>query len=134
MFSVTKPAFELLVARLFLFGFNEGGLNDSIILVFLVKNIASTSNCNIRQTADNGEWHSLLKIIYCIPPSVPEDQSLRTVHVARDDLRIRDVRAITQRAMQRAYVRSVLRDQNRNEEIRRRTKVTGIAQRVAKQK
>ncbi|CAH2259111.1 jg9970 [Pararge aegeria aegeria] len=41
---------------------------------------------------------------------------------------------ITQRAMERAMLGVSLRDQIRNEEIRRRTRVTDIAQRVAKLK
>ncbi|CAH2263873.1 jg21595 [Pararge aegeria aegeria] len=41
---------------------------------------------------------------------------------------------ITQRAMERAILVVSLRDQIRNEEIRRRTRVTYIAQRVAKLK
>ncbi|CAH2242228.1 jg25161 [Pararge aegeria aegeria] len=41
---------------------------------------------------------------------------------------------VTQRAMERAMLRVSLRDQIRNEEIRRRTKVTEIAQGVAKLK
>ncbi|CAH2265183.1 jg16839 [Pararge aegeria aegeria] len=40
----------------------------------------------------------------------------------------------TQRAMERAMLGVSLRDQIRNEEIRRRTRVTDIAQRVAKLK
>ncbi|CAH2237421.1 jg11276 [Pararge aegeria aegeria] len=39
---------------------------------------------------------------------------------------------VTQRAMERAMLRVSLRDQIRNEEIRRRVRVTDIAQRVAK--
>ncbi|CAH2216846.1 jg6622, partial [Pararge aegeria aegeria] len=46
---------------------------------------------------------------------------------------IRRLRA-TQRAMGRAMLRVYLRDQIRNVEIRRRTRVTDIAQRVAKLK
>ncbi|CAH2246337.1 jg2221 [Pararge aegeria aegeria] len=41
---------------------------------------------------------------------------------------------VTQRAMERAMLGISLRDQIRNEEIRRRTRVTDIAQRVAKLK
>ncbi|CAH2216333.1 jg18744 [Pararge aegeria aegeria] len=41
---------------------------------------------------------------------------------------------VTQRAMERAMLGVSLRDQIRNEEIRRRTRVTDIAQRVAKLK
>ncbi|CAH2262742.1 jg14966 [Pararge aegeria aegeria] len=41
---------------------------------------------------------------------------------------------ITQRAMERAMLGVSLRDQVRNEEIRRRTRVTDIAQRIAKLK
>ncbi|CAH2216892.1 jg8059 [Pararge aegeria aegeria] len=41
---------------------------------------------------------------------------------------------VTQRALKRAMLGVSLRDQIRSEEIRRRTKVTDIAQRVAKQK
>ncbi|CAH2211469.1 jg22874 [Pararge aegeria aegeria] len=41
---------------------------------------------------------------------------------------------VTQRAMERAMLGVSLRDQIRNEEIRRRTRVTNIAQRVAKLK
>ncbi|CAH2217516.1 jg340 [Pararge aegeria aegeria] len=41
---------------------------------------------------------------------------------------------VTQRVMERAMLEVSLRDQIRNEEIRRRTKVTDIAQRVAKLK
>ncbi|CAH2267521.1 jg22609 [Pararge aegeria aegeria] len=41
---------------------------------------------------------------------------------------------ITQRAMERAMLGVSLRDQIRNEEIRRRTRVTDIVQRVAKLK
>ncbi|CAH2237722.1 jg13474 [Pararge aegeria aegeria] len=41
---------------------------------------------------------------------------------------------ITQRAMERAMLGVPLRDQIRNEEIRRRIRVTDIAQRVAKLK
>ncbi|CAH2209537.1 jg1452 [Pararge aegeria aegeria] len=41
---------------------------------------------------------------------------------------------ITQRAMERAMLGVSLRDQIKNEENRRRTKVTDIAQRVAKHK
>ncbi|CAH2237352.1 jg12066 [Pararge aegeria aegeria] len=41
---------------------------------------------------------------------------------------------VTQRAMERAMLRVSLRDLIRNEEIRRRTRVTDIAQRVAKLK
>ncbi|CAH2244793.1 jg5144 [Pararge aegeria aegeria] len=40
----------------------------------------------------------------------------------------------TQRAMERAMLGVSLRDQIRNEEIRRRTKLTEIAQRIAKLK
>ncbi|CAH2228331.1 jg1561 [Pararge aegeria aegeria] len=39
---------------------------------------------------------------------------------------------VTQRAMERAMLGVSLRDQIRNEEIRRRTRVTDIAQRIAK--
>ncbi|CAH2209422.1 jg21674, partial [Pararge aegeria aegeria] len=46
---------------------------------------------------------------------------------------IRSLR-ITQRAMERAMLGVSLRDQIRNEEIRRRTRVTDIAQRLAKLK
>ncbi|CAH2238869.1 jg13679 [Pararge aegeria aegeria] len=41
---------------------------------------------------------------------------------------------VTQRAMERAMLGVSLRDQMRNEEIRRRTRVTDIAQRVAQLK
>ncbi|CAH2210916.1 jg7571 [Pararge aegeria aegeria] len=41
---------------------------------------------------------------------------------------------VTHRAMERAMLGVSLRDQIRNEEIRRRTRVTDIAQRVAKLK
>ncbi|CAH2233199.1 jg2736 [Pararge aegeria aegeria] len=41
---------------------------------------------------------------------------------------------VTQRAMERAMLRVCLRDQIRNEEIHRRTRVTDIAQRVSKLK
>ncbi|CAH2251132.1 jg11818 [Pararge aegeria aegeria] len=41
---------------------------------------------------------------------------------------------VTQRAMERAMLGVSLRDQIRNEEIRRRTRVTDIAQRVARLK
>ncbi|CAH2240682.1 jg25706 [Pararge aegeria aegeria] len=41
---------------------------------------------------------------------------------------------VTQRAMERGMLRVSLRDRIRNEEIRRRTRVTDIAQRVAKLK
>ncbi|CAH2248399.1 jg6199 [Pararge aegeria aegeria] len=41
---------------------------------------------------------------------------------------------VTQRAMERAMLGVSLRDQIRNEEIRRRTRVTDIAQRVVKLK
>ncbi|CAH2235721.1 jg1537 [Pararge aegeria aegeria] len=41
---------------------------------------------------------------------------------------------VTQRAMERAMLGVSLRDQIRNEEIRRKTRVTDIAQRVAKLK
>ncbi|CAH2209453.1 jg75 [Pararge aegeria aegeria] len=41
---------------------------------------------------------------------------------------------VTQRAMERAMLGVSLRDQIRNEGIRRRTRVTDIAQRVAKLK
>ncbi|CAH2235122.1 jg16115 [Pararge aegeria aegeria] len=41
---------------------------------------------------------------------------------------------VTQRAMERAMLRVSLRDRIRNVEIRRRTRVTDIAQRVAKLK
>ncbi|CAH2241930.1 jg17114 [Pararge aegeria aegeria] len=41
---------------------------------------------------------------------------------------------VTQRAMERAMLGVSLRDEIRNEEIRRRTRVTDIAQRVAKLK
>ncbi|CAH2228990.1 jg26095 [Pararge aegeria aegeria] len=41
---------------------------------------------------------------------------------------------VTQRAMERAILGESLRDQIRNEEIRRRTRVTDIAQRGAKLK
>ncbi|CAH2243980.1 jg25392 [Pararge aegeria aegeria] len=46
---------------------------------------------------------------------------------------IRSLR-VSQRAMERAMLGLYLRDQIRNEEIRRRTRVTDIAQRVAKLK
>ncbi|CAH2244007.1 jg2517 [Pararge aegeria aegeria] len=74
---------------------------------------------------------------------VPEDQSFRTVRVASDDLRIRNVVAYYghhKKAQNhsagdgRAMLGVSLRDQIRNEEIRRRTRVTDIAQRVAKLK
>ncbi|CAH2242647.1 jg8469 [Pararge aegeria aegeria] len=41
---------------------------------------------------------------------------------------------VTQRALERVLLGESLRDHIRNEEIRRRTKVTDIAQRVAKLK
>ncbi|CAH2235766.1 jg7624 [Pararge aegeria aegeria] len=41
---------------------------------------------------------------------------------------------VTQRAMERAMLGVSLRDQIRNEEIRRRTRITDMAQRVAKLK
>ncbi|CAH2237605.1 jg7369 [Pararge aegeria aegeria] len=44
------------------------------------------------------------------------------------------IRRVTQRAMERAMLGVYLRDQMRNEEIRGRTKVTDIAQRVPKLK
>ncbi|CAH2237956.1 jg4650 [Pararge aegeria aegeria] len=76
-------------------------------------------------------------------PSVPEDQSLRTVRVASDDLWLRNmvltmglIRRIrvTQRAMERAMLGVSLRNQIRNVGIRRRARVTDIAQQVAKLK
>ena len=64
------------------------------------------------------------------------------MRVASDDIRIRDLVAncglhkkeVTQRAMERAMLGVSLRDRIRNEEIRRRTKITDIAQRVAELK
>ncbi|RVE54773.1 hypothetical protein evm_000540 [Chilo suppressalis] len=72
--------------------------------------------------------------------AVPQDESLQFVRVASDDIRNRDVAAymglvrrlkVTQRAMERAMLRVSLRDRIRNEEIRKRTKVTDIAHRIA---
>ncbi|CAH2267072.1 jg8336 [Pararge aegeria aegeria] len=69
-------------------------------------------------------------------PSVPEDQSLRTVRVASDDLQIRNVVAYygPHKKAQNHSAGDGKRNGCRNEEIRRRTRVTDIAQRVAKLK
>jgi hypothetical protein len=60
------------------------------------------------------------------------------VRVASDDLRNRNVAAnhirrlnVTQRAMERAMLGVSLRDRIRNDDIRKRTKVTDIAPRIA---
>ncbi|CAH2248666.1 jg7853 [Pararge aegeria aegeria] len=65
-------------------------------------------------------------------PSVPEDQSLEQMRVANDDRKwlIRRLRVSAQ--MQSAILE--VSDYIRNEEIRRRIRVTDIAQRVAKLK